>query len=133
MSAYDIRASDAAEIACLTTELGYPATVEQTAARLALILHLANRFVAVAAGADGHLLSCIAAEHRLLLSCDPKAELTGLVVGSDARRRGVGRALVSAAEEWAMRRGLTGISVRSNAARSESHPFYEHLGYRRNK
>ena len=115
MSAYDIRAaraSDAAEIARLTTELGYPASVEQTASRLAALLPLADRFLVVVAEADGHFLGWIAAEHRLLLHSEARAELIGLVVGSDARRRGVGQALVGAAEKWAVGRGLTGISVR---------------------
>jgi len=136
MSAYDIRRArpgDAAEIARLTTELGYPASVEQTAPRLAALLPLIDRFLVVVAETDGHLLGWIAAEHRLLLHSEARAELIGLVIGPDARRRGVGQALVTAAEKWAVGRGLAVISVRSSTARSESHPFYERLGYRRNR
>jgi GNAT superfamily N-acetyltransferase len=41
----------------------------------------------------------------------------------------VGRVLVAAAEAWAASRGLALMTVRSNVTRSESHPFYERLGY----
>ena len=53
----------------------------------------------------------------------------------DTRHRGlgVGRLLVTAVEQWAWERGLDQMAVRSNVARSESHPFYERLGYVRAK
>jgi len=41
--------------------------------------------------------------------------------------------LIEAVEEWAPRRGLKQISVRSNVIRPESHPFYEQLGFERYK
>jgi GNAT superfamily N-acetyltransferase len=125
--------SDAPEIAHLTTELGYPASEQEISSRLAGLLPLANHFVAVAEVMDGQLLGWVAAERRLLLHYEARAELVGLVVRPDARRLGLGRALVAAAEQWAVRQGWNAIFVRSNVARSESHPFYERLGYRRNK
>lgn len=135
-SGWQIRAArldDAAEIARLTTELGYPATTAEISSRLAALLPLPDRFIAVAAAGHARLLGWIAAEPRLLLHYDPRAEIIGLVVGLEARRCGVGRALVSAAEAWAAHRGLPGMVVHSNAARSDSHPFYEGIGFRRNK
>jgi len=62
-----------------------------------------------------------------------RAELMGLVVDGTARRRGTGRTLVDAAEQWAKSRGLTALTVRSNVTRELSHPFYEALGYVREK
>lgn len=41
------------------------------------------------------------------------------------------RVLVDAAEQWASQRGLHLVVVRSNVMRSESHPFYEKIGYQR--
>ena len=38
-------------------------------------------------------------------------------------------ALVEAAEEWAVVRGLGVMSLRSNQLRTDAHKFYEHLGY----
>jgi hypothetical protein len=36
-------------------------------------------------------------------------------------------------EQWAANRGLDQMTVRSNVARAESHPFYQRLGYIRAK
>ena len=123
---------DAGEIARLDAELGYAADPAQMQARLIELGKLANHFVAVAEG-DKRLLGWIHAEHRLSLETGAKAEIVGLVVDPRARRTGVGRLLVDAAEQWARSRGLGSIVVRSNAARVESHAFYPGLGYRRSK
>jgi GNAT superfamily N-acetyltransferase len=57
----------------------------------------------------------------------------GLVVSTATKRGGIGRALVTDAERWALGQGFDSITVRSNVARTESHPFYERLGYVRRK
>ena len=135
-SSYRIRAaemSDSPEIAHLTTELGYPASEQEVSSRLAGLLPLANHFVAVAEATDGQLLGWVAAERRLLLVCEARVELVGLVVRQNARRLGLGRTLLAAAEQWGVLQGCNAIFVRSNVTRSESHPFYKRLGYRRNK
>jgi GNAT superfamily N-acetyltransferase len=84
--------------------------------------------VAVAQG-RGTLLGWVHAEQRLNLESGERGELVGLVVGGVARRAGVGRALVHAAERWAAARNLAAIVVRSNVVRPESHAFYRRLGY----
>ena len=125
--------SDAAAIAALSGELGYPASAQEMSVRLAVLLPQAAQFVAVAATPAGDVVAWIAAERRLLLEYGEKAEIVGLVVGAAARRTGVGKALVRAVEQWAREQGLAIVSVRSNAARVESHPFYERLGFVRIK
>lgn len=123
---------DAAGIARLATELGYPSSDVEMAARLGSLLRSDSQFVGVAE--DGsNLVGWVAAERRLLLESGTRVELVGLIVGSAARRCGTGRALVAAAEAWALGQGVKVISVRSNVARLESHPFYERLGYARTK
>lgn len=125
--------SDAAAIAALSGELGYPASAQEMSVRLAVLLPQAAQFVAVAATPAGDVVAWIAAERRLLLEYGEKVEIVGLVVGAAARRTGVGKALVRAVEQWAREQGLAIVSVRSNAARVESHPFYERLGFVRIK
>jgi GNAT superfamily N-acetyltransferase len=125
--------TDAAEIARLAAELGYPASPEEMMTRLSALLLRPEHFIGVATLDDAHLLGWIAAEHRLPLEYGERVELVGLVVDSAARRGGVGKALVAAAEQWAAGRGQSTIYVRSNATRTESHPFYESLGYTRQK
>jgi GNAT superfamily N-acetyltransferase len=124
---------DCADIARLSGELGYPSSIEQIGANLGKLLGSVDCFVAVAAEAGARVSGWMVVERRLALESGEQAEITGLVVANSARRTGVGRALVSAAEQWAAERGLTNVRVRSNIARGESHPFYERLGYMRSK
>jgi len=124
--------ADAAEMTRLSAQLGYPMSPADMSQRLALLLPSERHYVAVAASGE-QLLGWMHVEHRSSLEGGERAELMGLVVDSNARRFGVGRALVAAAEAWATARGLPSMTVRSNAARELSHPFYEALGYVRAK
>jgi GNAT superfamily N-acetyltransferase len=60
----------------------------------------------------------------------PIAQLTLLVVDESRRSRGVGRALVEAAERWAHAEGCHRIVVTTALQRTGAHAFYERIGYR---
>ena len=124
--------SDGAEIARLSAELGYPMSVDDMQSRLGTLLGNARHYIAVAPDGDERLLGWMHVEHRTSIEGGDRAELMGLVVDSAARRRGLGRR-VDGAEQWARSRGLKGLTVRSNVTRELSHPFYEALGYVREK
>lgn len=123
---------DAAEIARLSGELGYPGTPQEMAARLEQMVSQGH-FVAVAVQDEPSLSGWIAAESRVSLEVGRKAEITGLVVDVRARRSGVGARLVAAVEQWARENGHDAVVVRSSAARTESHLFYPRHGYARYK
>jgi ribosomal protein S18 acetylase RimI-like enzyme len=124
--------SDAAAIARLTTELGYPTSTDDMRFRLETLLPRDSQYIAVAESAT-EIVGWIAVEHRVVLESGTRAEIVGLVVAESARRSGAGSALVGEGEEWARQRGHRVINVRSNVARREAHPFYERLGYVRTK
>lgn len=124
---------DAAEIARLSAQLGYPASAEAFEARLRKLLQSSQHAVFVADAGEGRLGGFIAVEHRLIIEYGERAEIAALVVDAETRRGGVGRTLVAAAERWATELGLHDMVVRSNAVRAESHPFYESQGYGRTK
>ena len=126
------RTGDAAEIARLAGELGYPVDAATMAVRLGALLADPRRCVRVIDG-RGRLAGWIVAERRVGLEADERVEITGLVVDGAARRGGVGRALVAAAEDWAREQDSEGGVVRSNVQREASHPFYEGKGYVRQK
>jgi GNAT superfamily N-acetyltransferase len=119
-----------AELAC---QLGYPTTTVEARARLARVIGRDEDAVFVACLADGsavgwiHVLTVYRVESNLF------AELGGLVVSEHHRRLGVGRLLVAEAERWAARRGLTTIRVRTRTERTDTHVFYESLGFERTK
>jgi GNAT superfamily N-acetyltransferase len=126
------RIEDAAEIARLSIELGYPATVVDMRSRLALLLEqAAHRVCVVDAGET--LQGWIAIEQRLILEIGDCVEVMGLVVDTNSRHSGVGRALMEEAERWARTLGIGRITVRSDILRDASHPFYERMGYVRHK
>jgi GNAT superfamily N-acetyltransferase len=125
-------ANDGAEMARLSAQLGYPMSVVEMAGRVKALATDERHYVAVAAVGE-RLLGFMHVEHRFSLEGGDRAELMGLVVDPSARRLGLGRTLVQAAEDWARERGLAALTVRSNAARELSHPFYEALGYSREK
>ncbi|MGX5731855.1 GNAT family N-acetyltransferase [Pseudoxanthomonas beigongshangi] len=123
---------DAAEIARLSTQLGYPADAATMADRLTRWMPRADHFIRVVA--DGpRLLGWIAAERRLTLETGDSFEIVGLVVDQAAHRGGIGSTLVAAVADWARAHGGSRLVVRSNIVRTESHPFYERQGFTRVK
>jgi len=126
------KSSDAARVAELSGILGYPVDRENMQRRLERIGDREEHVVFVA-DISGEVVGWIhGAEHEFLVA-GRIGEICGLVVAEGQRTSGVGRRLVEAVEEWARGRGLDQVSVRSNVARTESHPFYEKVGYTRLK
>jgi GNAT superfamily N-acetyltransferase len=126
------RRSDVSALAALSGELGYPVEVAEMSRRFNAVADRADQAIFVAE-LDGAVAGWIHIAERRLLEASRQAEIMGLVVQATARGRGLGRALVRAAERWAFMRGLDTVVVRSNIVRPESHPFYVTLGYTRTK
>lgn len=125
--------NDAPRLAELSTQLGYPASADDIARRLAKLLPRTEHFLRVAESPAGEAIGWIHAEERQILESGPWCEIMGLVVDAGQRGHGAGRALVSEVEAWARDRGVRAVKVRSNVAREDSHPFYLRLGYARSK
>ena len=123
--------ADASRIAELSGVLGYPADAESIGARLARLLGRDEQLVLVAAADGGAAAACT--RRSRLIESGRRCEIVGLIVDPEHRGQGLGRGLVAGVETWARQRGLRLIAVRSNITRTESHPFYERLGYVRTK
>jgi GNAT superfamily N-acetyltransferase len=81
--------------------------------RLASILKSAAQQILVAAPPDDSRIDgYIGLQRRLTLHQDEHVEITDLVVDTAARRSGLGRALVTAGEQWAAQHGLHTMVVR---------------------
>lgn len=124
---------DAPDLATLSGVLGYPVADEALSMRLGRLLSRSEDIVLVAELAPGHVVGWLHGTDQEVLESGRRCEILGLVVDAAYRGQGVGRQLVAAVEWWAARRGLERMVVRSNVARTESHPFYERLGYVRAK
>ena len=125
--------ADAAAIASLSAELGYPVESGAIQKRLRALLVATDQVVLVATAVDDVVVGWIHGAEHLLLEVGSRCEILGLVVSSGHRRGGIGHRLLAAVEAWALSRRLPEVSVRSNVLRESSHPFYEKHGYRRVK
>jgi len=124
--------SDAASVGELNATLGYPFSTEVMTERLARVL-ARDAHVVFVAEISGAVVGWIESGEQEILAVGRMGEILGLVVADNARNRGVGRQLVEAVEDWALARGLSALTVRSNIIRPESHAFYERIGFTRFK
>jgi GNAT superfamily N-acetyltransferase len=125
--------TDADRLAELSEVLGYPVEAEAIRRRLERLLAKPDHAVFVAEVSPKLVVGWIHAAEHDILEVGSFCEILGLVVAADHRGEQIGRCLVERVEQWARERGYKHISVRSNVVRTESHPFYERLGYVRTK
>ena len=123
----DAQISDAAMIAVLAGELGYPTTSVEMEHRLAILNSDPHHKIFVAEQSD--LLGWIHVSVIETLESGSFAEIRGLVVTEPHRGSGIGRRLVAAAEQWSIQKRCSRIRVRTNIVRVEAHAFYKKLGY----
>jgi GNAT superfamily N-acetyltransferase len=120
--------SDAARIAVLAGELGYPATLHEMKTRLSRLRQAQENAVFVAESA-GQVIGWLHVSASYLLEVPLRAEVNGLIVADGQRSRGAGARLLAAAEDWARKKKCVSMSVRSNVIRDRAHAFYERQGY----
>lgn len=78
---------------------------------------------------DGAVVGFVHAGERTHFSGERDGYVGELVVAEPAARRGIGRALLAAAEDWAAGRGLRRLSLETGAANTTARAFYAALGY----
>ena len=123
------RLADAADLAFLCGQLGYPSAEAQVRERLRL-LDDPERTLLVAAPASG-VAGFIDVHVQRTVEEDAYGEIGGLAVAAGCRGSGVGAALLEAAAAWARERGLSQLWIRANLARGPAaHGFYERVGCR---
>jgi len=125
--------TDATALAALCATLGYPGTAERVEDRLLRLREEEDHEVWVATGAGGEVVGWIHAFETHRVESDRFVELGGLVVAESHRGRGIGRALLRIAEEWALGRGITKLRVRTRIERADARSFYVRSGCVRTK
>ena len=123
------KSADAARLAVLAGQLGYPATTAQMRVRLRGVKPESQHAILVAESAKDGVIGWVHVSKTPLLEVEIRAEVNGLVVAEGQRSLGAGARLLAAAEDWARKRGCKGMSVRSNVIRERAHKFYECNGY----
>jgi len=128
----NVTPDDAADVARLSGELGYPIDADAMRRRIQQLSALPDHAVFIAMCAEGAVgwIHVSVVQH---VQADVRAEIGGLVVTAESRSAGVGALLVARAEQWAREHGLTGMIVRSQIKREDAHRFYLREGYERTK
>ena len=111
----------------INTSLGYPCSEELVEEKLKSVDRDREEvFVSVV---DGKVNGFIHVEKYDTLYFETLCNVLGLAVANSAKRRGIGSALIQAAESWAKNKGIYAMRLNSGGKRSEAHTFYKNLGY----
>jgi aminoglycoside 6'-N-acetyltransferase I len=123
----DAAPGDAAGIAALLGQLGYPSAAEAIPPRLERLRIVGDRVVVATVDGEvaglAHLQASPTIEHDR-----PAAKIGALVVDESHRREGIGRALVEELEAEARRRGCVLVFLTTAARREDAHEFYRRVG-----
>ncbi|MFC0189484.1 GNAT family N-acetyltransferase [Fictibacillus aquaticus] len=123
------RLSDSEEIARLSGQHGYEVTEEEVYRHLEKILSDKDHAVFVIKLSDHELAGWAHVHGRHLIDVNPFAEIGGLVVDVNYRRKGYGEQLVRMCEKWARENHYKEVRLRSGGHRKEAHEFYKRIGY----
>lgn len=119
---------DLAVVAELCVELGYAVTSGELGPRIAS-MQPGQRVLVAAERPSGRVVGWMEIQISHHIHSGSCLEISGLVVARANQSQGIGRLLVAAAEDIALREGLRRIRVRSNITRERAHGFYQQLGY----
>ena len=127
-----VEVSDIEPLADLMTQLGYPTRASEMQMRLEPIL--ANKsYTTLVAVSEGKVCGMIGTrtsysyEHN-----NPGGAILALIVSEKMRGRGVGHALIAAAENDFAQRNIHRLAVYTHFRRTDAHEFYEKVGYTKN-
>jgi len=127
-----ITENEALQIHALSNQLGYENDTTLLFGRLRQIVALNDHAVFIAKQNDQivgwlHCLVCLRVESPLFV------EVTGLVVDENVRGQQIGKKLIEASKIWSSNHHILKIRIRCNVVRTESHQFYQALGFVSNK
>jgi GNAT superfamily N-acetyltransferase len=126
----DARPGDAADLAKLIKLLDHEVDSKGVRKRLATLTK--ERLPQLVATLDKRVVGLAGLDSMTAIHRDkPVGRITILVVAEDARRRGIGRLLVEAAEKLLQKLGCGMVEVTSNDRLTAAHAFYRHMGYER--
>lgn len=75
------------------------------------------------------IIGFVHAELYESLYMDTGLNILGLAVDSNFQGRGIGKRLMNAIEDYALKNNISYIRLNSNVRRTEAHKFYESIGY----
>lgn len=121
---------DDAEAVCELNakEMGYDYPLDKTAEKLKQLLE-SDRDKIFVAVVDNIVVGYVHANDYDVIYAPHMKNIMGIAVSSSFKKKGIGRALLSAVEDWAKNDGVDGVRLVSGAARTDAHDFYRRCGY----
>lgn len=124
----DALPTDNGAIASLLGELGYPSVTDEVTERLKALEGVDYSVQVAERGGRVVGLLSLHRIHMLHISA-PTCYLTALVTAADARRSGVGKELLQAAESWARAHDCGRLVLTTANHRHDAHDFYRANGF----
>jgi GNAT superfamily N-acetyltransferase len=143
-----VELSDAAALAALMQQLGYPTNDSEMRDRLGVILANNDYYTLVAELLAG-AISPGASQGQTTAVTEPRVvcmiglrvgvlyeknglhgQVMALVVDREYQGAGIGSVLVESAERWFREKGVQSVVLGSGYHRTAAHQFYERLGFR---
>ena len=109
------------------TSLGYSCDEALVKYRLSTLDR--SREAVFAAQSETKVIGFVHAEKYEVLYFDTLANVLGIAVSDEYRRKGAGRMLMQAVEDWAHDIGAAGIRLNSGGSRKDAHEFYRAIGF----
>jgi ribosomal protein S18 acetylase RimI-like enzyme len=120
--------ADAAAIASLIDELGYPVSAADVEERLRLIAEAGQSVLVGELG--GEVIGCLSTSlMHVLHRPAPVGRISMMVVDEKHRGRGIGAQMVGEAERLLAAKGCRLVEVTSNNRRTDAHRFWQSNGY----
>ena len=108
-------------------DLGYPCNLSLVTEKIKNID--GNREAVFVALIDETIVGFIHVEKYNLLYFETMANILGLAVKAEYQNNGIGKKLIHAAEDWAVKNNIKVMRLNSGISRTKAHDFYRHLGY----
>ncbi len=126
----DARPKDAEELVALIKLLDHKVDAKGVRKRINQLAK--NKLAPLVATLDKKVVGLIGIHRMVTIHRDqPVGRITILVVAEKARKQGIARMLVEAAEQQLKKLGSGVVEVTSNDRLAAAHAFYRHMGYER--
>jgi len=109
--------------------LGYDFTEEQVEANVRKLIGSKENLLMVAVNEDDEVVGFIHANNHDPVYAPPMKDIMALAIYDEYRHIGIGKQLVAAVEDWAVKTGARGIRVNSGIEQKSAVIFYKSCGF----
>ena len=109
--------------------LGYDFTEQQVESNVRRLMGSPENLLMVAVDEDDECVGFIHANNHDPVYAPPMKDIMALAIYDEYRHKGIGKQLVAAVEDWAIRTGAHGLRVNSGIEQKSAVVFYKSCGF----